>query len=114
MPLLFSYGTLQQESVQLETLGRVLKGTDDALVGFEMSTVTVQNAVFVAATGKAVHANVVFSGGRDSSVRGRVFEISDQELALCDEYERPAQYVRVLARLSSGNEAWVYTCVASR
>jgi hypothetical protein len=41
-----------------------------------------------------------------------VFEISDQELELCDEYERPAQYVRVSARLSSGREAWVYTCVA--
>lgn len=29
--LLFSYGTLQLEKVQLESFGRVLKGTKDAM-----------------------------------------------------------------------------------
>jgi hypothetical protein len=33
MPLLFSYGTLQQEGVQRATFGRLLKGSADALVG---------------------------------------------------------------------------------
>ncbi|MGH9961724.1 MAG: gamma-glutamylcyclotransferase, partial [Pyrinomonadaceae bacterium] len=39
MPLLFSYGTLQQESVQLSTFGRLLQGQGDALLGFEQSLV---------------------------------------------------------------------------
>ena len=34
MPLLFSYGTLQQQNVQLATFGRLLKGSPDSLVGF--------------------------------------------------------------------------------
>jgi len=33
MPLLFSYGTLQQQSVQQSTFGRLLTGRSDALVG---------------------------------------------------------------------------------
>ena len=32
MPLLFSYGTLQQAEVQLATFGRLLQGAPDALV----------------------------------------------------------------------------------
>lgn len=35
MPWLFSYGTLQQEAVQLSTVGRRLAGQADELVGFE-------------------------------------------------------------------------------
>ena len=34
MPKLFSYGTLQQEDVQLATFGRRLTGVSDALVGY--------------------------------------------------------------------------------
>ena len=37
MPLLFSYGTLQQPAVQLSTFGRLLQGTPDELLGFEQS-----------------------------------------------------------------------------
>ena len=39
MPLLFSYGTLQQEDVQLATFGRLLQGQKDELLGFEQSLV---------------------------------------------------------------------------
>jgi hypothetical protein len=34
MPLIFAYGTLQQESVQLSTVGRVLRGERDELPGW--------------------------------------------------------------------------------
>jgi len=37
MALLFSYGTLQQEAVQMSTFGRLLDGQPDELVGFEQS-----------------------------------------------------------------------------
>ena len=36
MPLVFSYGTLQEERVQLSTFGRLLQGYSDALIGFEL------------------------------------------------------------------------------
>ena len=48
MPLLFSYGTLQQEAVQLSTFGRLLHGHPDQLVGFEQSLLKIDDPEFVA------------------------------------------------------------------
>jgi hypothetical protein len=110
MPLLFSYGTLQQEAVQMSTFGRVLHGQPDALVGFEQSLLTIEDPAFVAASGKADHAIVKFNGRDDSRVTGTVFEVTEAELASADQYE-PAGYTRVTARLASGKEAWVYAAV---
>ena len=107
MALLFSYGTLQQEGVQLSTFGRVLKGQPDELVGFEQSVVKIEDAEFVASSGKALHAIVRFNGRPESRVTGTVFEVSDDELARADRYE-PAGYARVSAVLASGRQAWVY------
>jgi gamma-glutamyl AIG2-like cyclotransferase len=107
MPLLFSYGTLQQEAVQLSTFGRRLVGSPDQLVGFAQSVFRVEDPDFVATSGKADHAMVKFTGNRDDRVSGTVFEISDGELARADAYE-PAGYERVSTTLASGREAWVY------
>src|SRR5579871_1271755 len=81
MSLLFSYGTLQWEDVQLSTFGRLLPGQRDELVGFEPSFVKIDDPRAVAAMGKAHHTNVTFNGRDDSRVRGLVFEISEAELA---------------------------------
>lgn len=107
MPLLFSYGTLQQEAVQLSTFGRLLNGHADELVGFEQSLLKIEDPAFVAASGKAVHNIVTFNGRHDSRVPGMVFEVTDSELAKSDRYE-PAGYTRVSAKLASGKQAWVY------
>ena len=107
MPLLFSYGTLQQESVQRSTFGRRLDGHADEIVGFELSTMRVEDPAFVAASGKADHAMVKFTGRDEDRVRGMVFELTDAELASADRYE-PAGYARVPAMLASGGTAWVY------
>jgi hypothetical protein len=107
MPLLFSYGTLQQEAVQLSTFGRALRGEPDELVGFEPGLFRIDDAEFVAASGKALHAIVRFNGRAHSRVPGTVFELSDDELARADRYE-PAGYRRVATRLASGKKAWVY------
>src|SRR5450432_1245165 len=108
MPLLFSYGTLQLEDVRLSTFGRLLQGQKDALPGFEPSLVRIEDPRLVAASGKAHHANVTFTGRNDSRVSGTVFEITDVELATADEYERVAGYKRISAMLASGKQAWVY------
>jgi gamma-glutamylcyclotransferase (GGCT)/AIG2-like uncharacterized protein YtfP len=108
MPLLFSYGTLQQENVQLSTFGRLLQGRRDELPGFEQSSVRIVDPQVVATSGKTHHANVTFNGKDDSRVSGTVFDITDTELAAADQYEQPAAYKRVTAMLASGKQAWVY------
>jgi hypothetical protein len=108
MPLLFSYGTLQQEDVQLSTFGRRLDGQRDELPGFEPSSVRIDDPQVAARLGKTHHANVRFNGKDDSRVPGMVFEVTDAELAGVDEYEIPFSYERVTATLASGRQAWVY------
>jgi len=107
MPLLFSYGTLQQEAVQLSTFGRVLRGHRDELVGFELSTLRIEDPAFVATSGRSDHAVVTFTGNGEYRVAGMVFEVTDAELVSSDAYE-PAGYARVEGRLASGKQAWVY------
>lgn len=108
MPLLFSYGTLQQSEVQLATFGRTLYGERDDLPGFEPGLVPIDDPAVVAATGRTHHANVTCSGRSDSRVRGTVFAVSEKELAAADRYEAPASYARILVSLASGRQAWVY------
>src|SRR5689334_17939882 len=107
MPLLFSYGTLQREDVQRSTFGRPVSGHGDELVGYERSVFRIEDPAFVAASGKANHAIVRFTGNPEHRVPGVALEISDAELANADKYE-PAGYTRVLAELASGKQAWVY------
>jgi len=107
MPLLFSYGTLQQEAVQLTLFGRRLRGQPDELVGFEQALFTIDDPEFVATSGKAQHAIVKFNGRLESRVKGTALEVSDSELALADAYE-PAGYTRISTTLASGSIAWVY------
>ena len=104
MPLLFSYGTLQQEAVQISTFGRLLRGERDELVGFEQSLKEVADPAFVAASGKALYAIVKYNGRNDSRVPGIVFEVSESELARADTYE-PAGYKRIATQLASGKQA---------
>ena len=108
MPLLFSYGTLQQQDVQLSTFGRLLQGQEDELPGFEQSLVKIEDPQVVATIGKTHHANVTFNGRSDSRVSGTVFEITDDELAAADQYEQLAAYKRIPVALASGKQAWVY------
>ena len=96
MPLLFSYGTLQQEQVQQSAFGRRLNGLRDEL------------AQYAPAIMPAGHANVVFNGDDESRVIGTVFDVTDDELARADAYEKPFDYFRRKLRLASGREAWTY------
>ena len=108
MPLLFSYGSLQQESVQLSTFGRRLNGQHDALLRFEPSQVKIDDPQLVATLGTTHHANVTFNGNDESCVPGMAFAIAEAELASVDGYEAEFSYRRVEATLASGRHAWVY------
>ena len=99
MPLLFSYGTLQEERVQLSTFGRRLDGAHDELPGFDRVLLKLQKP-------DVTVLNVV---PRDTSrAIGAAFEVSDEELRLADIYEAPFGYKRIPVQLASGREAWVY------
>jgi RimJ/RimL family protein N-acetyltransferase len=110
MPLLFSYGTLQRDDVQLSTFGRLLRGHPDELSGVERSSVRIVDPEIVAASGETHYANLKFNGRNDSRVSGTLFDITDAELAAADRYEQSADYERVAATLASGTQAWVYFC----
>lgn len=104
---LFAYGTLQTEAVQLATFGRRLEGQPDALVGYCLTMVEIEDQDFVAASGSAQHRNLQFTGLASDFVEGTVFTMTRNELEQADEYE-PADYRRMLVQLRSGVKAWVY------
>ena len=107
MPLLFSYGTLQQEEVQLSTFGRKLPGAPDSLVGFVITEVRINDPEVVATSGKEFHPIARNTGAFNHRVPGTVFEVTDEELMHSDAYEVDA-YKRVETVLASGKSAWVY------
>lgn len=65
MPKLFSYGTLQQDNVQLATFGRRLSGVSDALVGYRQSMAAIEDPEVVRTSGKTHHPIVAFTGKRE-------------------------------------------------
>lgn len=103
---LFSYGTLQQDSVQLSSFGRLLKGHADALTGWKREMIEITDPEVLAKSGLRFHP-IVVPGTASDEVEGMVFDITADELAGADRYE-VADYKRVAARLKSGIEAWVY------
>jgi gamma-glutamylcyclotransferase (GGCT)/AIG2-like uncharacterized protein YtfP len=104
---LFSYGTLQTESVQLSTFGRKLKGSSDALPGYHLQMIQIMDQNFVATSGTEYHRNLEFTGSSSDLVDGTVFSVTQQELEQTDAYE-PDGYKRMQVKLRSGTEAWVY------
>lgn len=108
---LFSYGTLQQESVQLANFGRWLTGHADVLSGWRITAIEIKDPTVIGLSGLTVH-KILVPGAPGDEVDGVVFEITPAELAAADGYETDA-YKRVKVRLRSGTEAWVYVSAAS-
>lgn len=104
--LLFSYGTLQLESVQRSQFGRLLDGADDVLHGYAVVDITIRDSAVLAASGIATHRALVADAGAPP-LPGKVFRITAEELAAADIYESE-NYRRVEAALASGARAWVY------
>ena len=103
---LFSYGTLRLETVQLANFGRTLEGVADALVGYRMEMITIEDQEFAARSGSE-HRNLEFTGSATDVVEGTVFQVTREELEQADAYE-PEDYERVLATTRAGVDVWVY------
>jgi gamma-glutamylcyclotransferase (GGCT)/AIG2-like uncharacterized protein YtfP len=104
---LFSYGTLQYETVQLANFGRKLAGSLDQLPGFELSMLEITDPKVIATSGETHHPIVRYTGNPTNCVEGMVFEISTEELKRADSYE-VSNYKRIKVKLVSGISAWVY------
>jgi len=104
---LFSYGTLQLQSVQLATFGRKLAGQLDRLPGYRLEQLEIKDAAVVATSGKTHHPIVAPSGVPQDGVDGAVFAVTPAELAHADAYE-VADYRRERVTLASGLQAWAY------
>ena len=105
--LLFSYGTLQLEAVQMATFGRRLTGTRDALRGFELVVLQIEDQTVVAISGTAHHTMATFTGRASDVVPGTVFAVTPDEIQNADKYE-VAAVKRVAVVLQSGVRAWAY------
>jgi hypothetical protein len=108
MPLLFSYGTLQHDDVQLKTFGRKLSGEKDLLNGYEPSLLKITDPAVAARLGRTHHDNIKPTGDEWSNVQGTALEVTDAELTLADQFEATFAYQRIPVELASGHQAWVY------
>jgi hypothetical protein len=104
---LFSYGTLQQADVQLSSFGRLLRGADDALPGFRQSMIEITDPDVIKKSGKSFHPIVMATNDPADEIAGKRFAITQAELAAAVAYE-VSDYKRILVRLKSSGEAWVY------
>ncbi len=105
--LLFSYGTLQDPTVQQANFDRRLKETADHLTGFVLGEIEITDPEVIAERG-LTHYPVLRPGGDPADrIDGTVFRITEAELAAADLYEG-GDYRRIEVPLGSGLTAWVY------
>ncbi len=105
--LLFSYGTLQLEKIQLENYGRTLKGTRDRLIGYTTEKTKITDTTVLAKSQLDHHPIAIKSGNETDFLVGILFEITGTELRETDDYE-VSDYHRILETFESGKKAWVY------
>ncbi len=98
MQKLFTYGTLQDQDVQMRLLGRSLgQGRADTLRGYHLAKLV------------GIHDTyTIIQPQAGAKVDGLVYEVSAAELERLDAYEGNA-YLRVSVTLVSSTRAWVYS-----
>ena len=98
MHKLFTYGTLQDKSVQLALFNKTLKGNIDSIVGFEKQEITL---------GGITYPILIKNKQSTTNILGTCYTLSEEDLHICDEYEGE-EYKRILVVLNSGEKSWVY------
>jgi gamma-glutamylcyclotransferase (GGCT)/AIG2-like uncharacterized protein YtfP len=103
---IFSYGTLQLDSVQRALFGRLVAMEDDVLRGYAAIPVEIADPDVLAHSGTAVHLALVPAEG-GNEIAGKTLAVEESDLPAVDAYEGD-NYRRVEARLASGATAFVY------
>jgi hypothetical protein len=112
MPLLFSYGTLQygtlqKEQVQMETFGRLLTGSKDALPGYKLEYIEIVDPEVLRKSAQKYHPIIRYTGLESDIIEGVLFEVTDSEIIRADEYE-VANYKRIETIFASGKKGFIY------
>ncbi len=107
MNLLFSYGTLQLEQVQLDTFGRLLNGKNDVLRNYRIRNLKITDPEVIKSSGTDIHPILEYTGYESDFVEGTIYELTDEELQQADSYEVD-DYQRKSLKFESGISAFVY------
>ncbi len=94
---LFTYGTLQDETIQMAHFSRTLEGAQDILRGHKISEIKIANA----------YPTITHTENEEDTVAGICYVLTPDELLAADFYEGQ-EYIRKQVRLASGKKAWVY------
>ncbi|MBD3629817.1 MAG: gamma-glutamylcyclotransferase [Cyclobacterium sp.] len=105
--LLFSYGTLGSEKVQLENYGRIVKGKRDTLAGYRLDKIQITESSVLAKSQLEYQPIAIKSENKTDFIEGLLFEITESELVITDHYE-VSQYHRIRETVGSGKKAWIY------
>ena len=100
MAKLFCYGTLQESSVQMELIGRVVN--DKVITSIENYIVLRD---YVDPEDNIAYPRIIER--HNGCVYGSILEFTDEELKMLDEYETE-MYERVFIRTKCGEEVQVY------
>ena len=107
MQKIFSYGTLQQENVQLEILGKTLVGAEDTIEGYYVEHLEIKDLSVLKASQNKMHPIIYFTGNKAHKVLGTLFSVTKKDLLTIDCYE-VEDYQRIMVPLKSGKKSWVY------
>ncbi len=105
--LLFSYGTLQMEKVQMSTYGRLLSGKSARVNGYRLEMLNITNKDVIETSGLAQHPVAVKTGLKNDFIDGTCFELTGEELYKTDIYEN-SDYLRESTSMDSGESVWIY------
>jgi gamma-glutamylcyclotransferase (GGCT)/AIG2-like uncharacterized protein YtfP len=108
MELIFSYGSLQNENVQMKLFGRIFNGNKDVLKHYQIMVIEIEDQAFISKGEGKFQKTLTFSNNPDDLIEGTVLEVHEEELLLADRHE-PDNYRRIKVELHSGKQAWVYT-----
>jgi len=103
---IFSFGTLQQETVQRALFGRAVPTSPDSLAGWKVGEIRIIDPEVIATSGTDIHP-ALLPGSADDVVDGVLLQVTQPELDAADYYER-VSYRRIEVTLTSGRSAWVY------
>ena len=103
MQKLFAYGTLQDKDVQENLFGRILRGTPEILIGYELNEIQIEEEF-----GIEHYPIIMETNNSNDTINGVLYEVSMRELHQADLYEG-LHYRRVEVHLQSNQKAWAYS-----
>lgn len=103
MQKLFAYGSLQHEDVQQDLFGRILEGTPETLIGYELNEIRIEEEFGI------VHYPIIMeTSDSNDTISGILYDVTMKELHQADLYEG-LHYKRVEVHLQSNQKAWAYS-----